>query len=58
MKLSQYAKSLGVSYKTAWIWFRDGKLAVRAERMPTGTIIVFPDEPACKEKRDGTNESG
>src|SRR5262245_50391549 len=29
-----------ISYMTAWRWFRDGKLPVEAEQMPTGTIIV------------------
>ncbi|MCI0525802.1 MAG: IS607 family transposase [Acidobacteria bacterium] len=40
MKLSKWAKQQGVSYMTAWRWFRDGKLPVEAEQMPTGTIIV------------------
>ena len=38
MKLSDYAKKVGVSYKTAWRWFKDGKLD--AYQMDTGTIIV------------------
>ncbi len=38
MKLSTYAKQLGISYKTAWRWYTDGKLdAYQAE---SGTIIV------------------
>ena len=38
MKLSAYAKQLGISYKTAWRWYTDGKLdAYQAE---SGTIIV------------------
>ena len=38
MKLSTYAKRLGLSYKTAWRWYTDGKLdAYQAE---SGTIIV------------------
>jgi putative resolvase len=40
MKLSTWAKQQGISYMTAWRWFRDGKLPVQAEQMPTGTIIV------------------
>ena len=40
MKLSQWAKEQGVSYRTAWRWFRDGKLPVAAEQFPTGTILV------------------
>lgn len=38
MKLSTYAKSLGISYKTAYRWFKAGKLD--AYQSDTGTIIV------------------
>ena len=38
MKLSEYAKLKGISYKTAWRWFKDGKLD--AEQLPSGTVIV------------------
>jgi predicted site-specific integrase-resolvase len=38
MKLSSYAKKLGISYKTAWRYWKDGKLD--AFQTPTGTIIV------------------
>ena len=31
MKLSAWAKKQGISYRTAWRWFRDGRLPVRAE---------------------------
>ncbi len=40
MKLSEWAKLQGISYKTAWRWFKDGKLPVPAKQMATGTIIV------------------
>lgn len=40
MKLSEWAKTNGISYKTAWRWFKDGKLPVPAEQTPTGTILV------------------
>jgi predicted site-specific integrase-resolvase len=40
MKLSEWAKKNGISYKTAWRWFKDGKLPVFAEQTPTGTILV------------------
>ena len=40
MKLSDWAKRQGISYRTAWRWFNDGKLPVEAEKMPTGTILV------------------
>ena len=38
MKLSRYAKQAGVSYKTAWRWWKHGQLD--AYQTPTGTIIV------------------
>jgi predicted site-specific integrase-resolvase len=38
MKLSQYAKQAGVTYKTAWRWWKAGRLD--AEQTPTGTVIV------------------
>jgi putative resolvase len=45
MKLSDWAKSQGISYKTAWRWFDEGKLPVPAEQMATGTILVKIEEP-------------
>jgi predicted site-specific integrase-resolvase len=38
MKLSAYAKQVGVTYKTAWQWWKSGQLD--AYQLPTGTIIV------------------
>ena len=38
VKLSTYAKQLGVTYKTAWQWWRAGQLD--AYQLPTGTVIV------------------
>jgi len=38
MKLSDYAKKMGVTYRTAWNWYKLGKL--NAIRAPTGTIII------------------
>ena len=42
MKLSVWAKEQGISYQAAWRMYRDGKLPVPAEQLPTGTIIVKP----------------
>lgn len=41
MKLSDYAKRIGVTYKTAWMHYRKG-LILGAYQLPTGTIVV-PD---------------
>jgi putative resolvase len=38
MKLSDYAKTLGISYKTAWRMWQRGEL--NAAKLPSGTIIV------------------
>lgn len=43
MKLSDYAKSIGVSYKTAWRMWQRGEL--NAEQLPSGTVIVKVDKP-------------
>jgi putative resolvase len=40
MKLSVWAKQQGITYRTAWEWFKAGKLPVDAVQMPTGTIII------------------
>ncbi|GIU68994.1 MAG: IS607 family transposase [Candidatus Woesearchaeota archaeon] len=40
MKLSEWAKQQGISYRTAWNWFRQGKLPVSAIQTPSGTILV------------------
>jgi putative resolvase len=38
MRLSQYAKHMAVSYKTAFRWWKVGKLD--AYQLDTGTIVV------------------
>src|ERR1700746_2826247 len=40
MKLSQWAKEQGLTYKGAGRMWRAGQLPVPAEQLPTGTIIV------------------
>ena len=50
MKLSDYAKSLGVTYKTAWNWFRAGSIE-GAYQLPSGTVIV-------PEKTENTTKYG
>jgi len=40
MKLSTWAKKQGIHYQTAWKWFNEGKLPVKATQLPTGTILV------------------
>ena len=38
MKLSDYARQMGVRYETAWRWFRDGK--IQGRRVGPRTIII------------------
>lgn len=40
MKLSDWARADGVSYKTAWLWWKKGQLPVPARQLPSGTILV------------------
>jgi putative resolvase len=48
MKLSDYAKQMGVRYETAWRWFRDGK--IQGQRIGPRTIIITEGQPAPAEK--------
>jgi putative resolvase len=43
MKLIDYAHKMGISYKTAWRWFKAGKIP--GKQMDTGTILITEDEP-------------
>ena len=40
MKLSDYAKELGISYTTAWRWWKAGKLPHRATQTESGLVLV------------------
>lgn len=40
MRLTEWARQQGVSYKTALEWFKAGKLPVPARRLVTGQIMV------------------
>ncbi len=44
MKLSQYAKQQGISYRTALRWFRSG--TIQGYQAPSGNIIVIEHERA------------
>ena len=48
MRLSQYAKQMGVSYKTAFRWWKAGKLD--AYQLDTGTVIVREPAQASEAK--------
>ncbi len=44
MKLSQYAKKVGVTYRTAFQWWKDGQ--IKGYQMPSGTIVIIEEEEA------------
>lgn len=44
MKLSTWAKKQGISYRTAWRWFKEGLLPVTAEQTASGTILIKESE--------------
>jgi hypothetical protein len=43
MKLADWARKQGISYLTAYRWFKDGQLPVKAYQSESGTIIVTDD---------------
>jgi putative resolvase len=45
MKLSEWARLKGISYKTAYRLVRSSRFPGRVERLPTGTIIVSDELP-------------
>src|SRR5689334_7922905 len=47
MKLSEWSRQQGITYRTAWQWFKDGKLPVEAVQAPSGTILV--KQPAASD---------
>ena len=49
MKLSDYAKKAGISYRTAWRWWKQGILT--GYQSPTGTIIIVDEENSKSDKR-------
>ena len=41
MKLSDWANENKITYKTAWRWFHQGVLPVKAMQLKNGTIFVL-----------------
>ena len=48
MKLSAYAKKLGLSYRAVWKQYKRG-LIPNTRQLPTGTIIIDEDKPLKKD---------
>lgn len=49
MKLSKWAEQQGISYTTAYRWFKAGKIR-GAKQLDTGTILVEPVMMDAEEK--------
>ncbi len=49
VKLSVWAKENGLTYRTAWRMWRDGRLPVPAEQLATGTVLVHPPQAQAAE---------
>ena len=47
MKLKHWAALQGIPYKTAWLWFKSGKLPVKAYQTETGMIIVSSEQTSA-----------
>lgn len=43
MKLSDWAEKQGITYKTAWRWFKSGRMPVPCTQTETGTILVHTE---------------
>src|SRR5215467_1191792 len=48
MRLKDYAQQQGISYKTAWRWWKDGKLP--GHQMDTGTVLLALPSPSAAEQ--------
>src|SRR5262245_42372329 len=48
MKLKDYAKQQGISYRTAWRWWKMGKLP--GHQMDTGTILIETTSEQAEKK--------
>jgi predicted site-specific integrase-resolvase len=49
VKLSAYADKVGVHYRTAWRWFKAGK--IKGYQMDTGTIIITENDESEQPQR-------
>ncbi|MGK7901044.1 MAG: GUN4 domain-containing protein [Hormoscilla sp.] len=57
MKLADYAREVGVSYRTAWRWWKSG--ALNGYQLPSGTIIINVDaESSALKNAEAKKSSG
>ena len=57
IKLSQYAKNIGISYSTAYRWFKNKTLPAPAIQTSTGTILVDDSQMSFQEPPQNTTAS-
>lgn len=59
MKLKEYASKIGVTYRTALKYFKQG-IIKNAIQMPTGTILVFESEsdPVFQQLKNSLGDAG
>lgn len=57
MKLSDWADKQGISYLTAYRWFKAGKLPVKAYQSDSGTIIVQDESENLEQQMVGNSNS-
>ena len=60
MKLSDYAKKLGMEYRTVWNWYKAGKIP-NSFKTPGGTVVVLEKDAyermkLCGQENDGNNQ--
>ncbi|WP_041695004.1 IS607 family transposase [Alicyclobacillus acidocaldarius] len=48
MKISDWARKNGITYKTAWRWVKEGRMPVPFEQTPSGTILVHEPESSTE----------
>jgi len=51
MKLSEYASKYDVTYKTAWNWYKNGKIS-NVIKTPTGCIVILENKVNKIDKED------
>jgi hypothetical protein len=56
MSLAEWAESQGIARVTAYSWFRDGKLPVKARKV--GGLILIADDAADADAAAGLPEQG
>jgi len=54
VKISEWAKRNGVTYRTALRWYHQGILPARAQQLETGTILVHEDTTQYSTPREVT----